>query len=213
MKKILGILSLILLFATNNIAQDVKGNYSLDLNLDPAALFDANAGPIITMPYIKGRYFVASDMAARLGLSLQFGSDINYPNPDNDDYQKNSSFGITIAPGVEKHFGADKFFAYVGAEIPVTNYSEHYREGIDGTVYNTKNPNGNAYFSYGVNLILGANYYIFNNFYVGAELAPGILLIKYKDTEDADGNVVDQGGRVRRFSLAASSGIIIGLRF
>jgi hypothetical protein len=215
MKKLIGIFSLIMLFATAGNAQDVKGNYSIDFNLDPAALFDAAAGPIITMPYIKARYFIAADMAVRLGLGLQFGSDKNYtdPDPDVNDYEKESYFGITFAPGIEKHFGSNKFFAYVGAELPITSYSEKYKEEIDGTSYTTKNPYGNAYLGVGLNFIGGFDYYVFNNFYIGAELAPGFAYKSYKDTENADGEVVDKGGKETSFSLSASSGVRIGVRF
>lgn len=213
MKKIIVIIVLATFFTIGSNAQEAKGNLSFDLNFDPAAIFDAAAGPMFQMPYIKARYFFAPDMAARIGLGLLFNSETQYPDPTINDYAQTSGFGFTLAPGIEKHFGSNKFFVYVGGELPITSYSENSTSEINGTKYVAKNPDGNAYLGFGLNFIAGFDYYIFDNFYIGAELAPGLSYLKYKDSEDIDGNITEKGGKHTNFSLAASSGIRIGVRF
>lgn len=214
MKKLLTALALFSFIALSGFSQDApKGNLALDLNFNPAAIFDANAGPMFQMPYIKARYFTTSKFAIRLGLGLGFGGETEYPDPDEDDFTRTSYFYNSIAPGIEKHFGSNKFFVYLGAALPITYYNERQKTKYNGDTYVTKNPDGDGYFGIGLNFIIGADFYIFDNFYMGAELAPGLAFKKYLDTKDDDGDVITKGGRETDFSLASSSGLRIGFRF
>lgn len=195
-------------------SQDVpKGKLTLDLNFDPAAIFDASAGSMFSMPYLKARCFASSNFALRMGLGLQFGSNTEYPDPDEDDYNRTSYFGFTIAPGIEKHYGSDKFFVYLGAALPISVYSEKDKSKVGDDTFITKNADGDGCISVGLNFIIGADYYVFNNFYIGAELAPGLIFKKYLNSKDDDGDIVNKGRREVGFTLAASSGLRIGFRF
>lgn len=217
MKKILCVLSLALLFSGVSMAQEEnvesKGNFTFDLNFDPAAIFDAGAGDMFTMPYIKARYFTSSDFAIRIGVGLIFGGSTVYDDTDGDEYVRDMYFGTTLAPGIEKHFGGDKFFVYLGGELPITVYNERRKIKTNDDTYIYKNLKGNGYLGVGLNFIIGADYYIFNNFYIGAELAPGIAFKKYLDIKDDDDEVTTKGGREVDFALQASSGLRIGFRF
>jgi hypothetical protein len=223
MKKKLGILTLMLLIIGSIKAQEQTtavnqttgptGKVTVEINFDPAAIFDANAGAMFYMPYIKARYFLQPSLALRLGLGIGYGSNTNYTDVTDDDYSRTTEFEINFAPGIEKHLGSKKFFAYFGAAIPITSYSYNLKEEIDGETYDTKNPYGLSYFGIGLDLIAGVDFYILNNFYIGAEISPGFVYQSYKDSENADGDIIDKGSKWIDFGLAASSGIRIGVRF
>ncbi len=211
MKKIFSAILIACLFSISSFSQESKGKISIDMNFDPAAFFDASAGPMFVVPFIKGRYFLSSDVALRLGFDLGLSSNKTYPDPTLDDYSQNSSFSWTIAPGIEKEFGSDKFFVYVGAEVPISGFSSSSKTETAGTVIETENQGG-GYTMFGVNGVFGADYYLFPNFYVGAEFTPGLSFTSHKDRK-TDGVVTTKGGSGYTFGLGASSGIRIGFRF
>lgn len=162
MKKIIIVLFISAFVFTNANAQEVKGKFAIDFNFDPAAIFDAGAGPMFQMPILKGRYFISSGLAIRAGIGLGFGGDKTYTDPANDDYVKNSSFLLSIAPGIEKHFGSDKFRVYVGGEIPFSTYSTKRETKVGVTTIESKNISG-GYTGVGFNIVAGFDYYVFDN--------------------------------------------------
>lgn len=213
MKKIFLLFGAILMITLSIQAQEEvapTGKYAVDATFDPAAFFDASAGPMFEMPLIKARYFMSSDLAIRLGLGLGFGSSKNYLDANGDNYTKESHSSITIAPGIEKHFGTGRFSPYIGAQVSVANYSDKTVTQI-GDV-KTEDLNANGYLGFGFNGIFGAELYILPSFYIGAEFAPGFTFVNGKD-ETLDGTVVTSGGNSVNFSLASSSGLKIGFRF
>lgn len=213
MKKIISILFISVFIFANTNAQEGKGKYAIDFNFDPAAIFDAGAGPMFQMSLIKGRYFISSDLAIRAGIGLGFGGNKTYTNVDPaiDDYVKNSSFLLSIAPGIEKHFGSDKFRVYVGGEIPFSTYSTKRETIVGATTTKDENPNG-GYTGVGFNIVTGFDYYLFDNFYIGAEFAPGFSYHKNKEVT-FDGTITQRESTNYNFGLAAASGIRIGVRF
>ena len=212
MKKILGSFFFIVITLGSLSAQENKGKYTLDFNLDPAALFDADAGSMFYMPGIKGRYFLASDMAARLGIFTAFSNNKMYNDATGDDYTKSSSAYITISPGIEKGFGTEKFVGYVGAELPVTSHTNKTEMKVGNNTTVNKNPNGNGYLGIGLDAVFGFDYYLFGNVYIGAEFSPGFMFYNYYDTS-VDDIVTVKGGSGLDFYLSSSSGIRLGIRF
>lgn len=213
MKKIISILFISAFVFVNTNAQESKGKFAIDFNFDPAAIFDAGAGPMFQMPLIKARYFISSGLSIRAGIGLGFGGSKTYTNVDPaiDDYVKNSSFLFSIAPGIEKHFGSDKFSVYVGGEIPFSTYSTSGETKIGATTTESENVSG-GYTGLGFNIVTGFDYYVFDNFYVGAEFAPGFSYRKNKEVTVA-GTVTQKSSSNYNFGLAATSGIRIGVRF
>lgn len=189
-------------------AQEDKGKIALDFTFDPAAIFDANAGPMFQMPEIKARYFKSENFALRLGLNLSTGTNKTYTDTEGDTYVKNSSFLIAIAPGFEKHFGSGKFHPYVGAELPISLFStaREEKDNID-----TFDETGGS-FGLELNAVLGFDYYVLPKFYVGAEFTPGFKFNKIFD-QKRDGEVTEKGGYSTSFGLSGSSGLKIGVRF
>jgi hypothetical protein len=185
-----------------------KGKYSLDLNFEPAAIFDASAGSMFSMPYIKARYFVSNDMAYRAGFDLMFSNDEDVTGVTIKTIDKQSKFNLMIAPGFEKHYGTEKLSVYLGAELPIGIGSEKNKSTTGSTTNETKQSN----MVLGLNAVIGIDYYVFNNFYIGAELTPGFLYIKQGDTK-MNGNVIDPADKKMSFGLSSSSGLRIGFRF
>lgn len=213
MKKIISILLVSAFVFVNANAQDGKGKFAFDFNFDPAAIFDASAGPMFQMPMLKGRYFISSSLAIRAGVGLGFGSDKTYTDidPAIDDYIKNSNFFLSIAPGIEKHFGSDKFLVYVGGEIPFSTYSTKTETKVGATTTESENLSG-GYIGVGFNIVTGFDYYVFDNFYIGAEFAPGFSYRKNKE-RTVDGTTTQKESTGYDFGLTATSGIRIGVRF
>ena len=212
MHKILSLLSVCIITSCSLTAQEGTGNYSLDFTVNPAALFDANAGSMFYMPSIKARYFISPDLAFRLGLGMNFNSSKDYDDTTGDDYDKYTSIYLRLSPGIEKQFGTEKFRGYVGADLPLSLITAKRQVSTDGTETNSKNPYGEGYVGIGANAVFGFDYYLFANVYVGAEFSPGLMFRKYSDTEDND-VVTDKGGTSFNFSLDSSSGIRLGIRF
>jgi hypothetical protein len=212
MNKILCALMFVFFSCACLSAQEPEGKYSLELNLNPAALFVANAGPMFQMPNIKARYFTGSDLAFRLGIGFGFSNDKNYTDTEGNDYTKTSSTNFTFSPGVEKEFGGDKFVGYIGADLPLTSYSSKSETKVGDNTIKTKNPNSSAYFGVGLDIVFGFDYYILSHVFIGAELSPGLMFQKYSDTV-IDGTTTNKGGTGLNFSLSSSSGIRLGVRF
>lgn len=231
MKKIFLVVSAAMIALAVN-AQE-KGKISLEATIDPAALFDGGAGPLFQMPLIKGRYFLSESTALSFGLKVNNDADVSHP--DDNDENKASSTQIGFAPAFEKHFPMGKVSPYVGAGVSVTMRStkgtDVENDSIGGALFTTtttyKNhaPGyGQAYFSFGVNGIVGADYYISDNLYVGMEFAVGYYSTKFKKTEttitSASGgtsisttNTILEASTVSGFTLSSFSGLRIGVRF
>ncbi len=213
MKKTM-IIIIVLVLGLQLKAQDAfspSGNFSIDLNFNPAAIFDANAGSMFVMPFIKARYFISSKSALRLGFTAEFDSDKEYFDINGDNFTKTKSASLVIAPGFEQQFGAKRFYFYLGGEIPFKTYTSKQISEYAGNTTETKNHNG-GYFSAGINLILGFDFYILPNFYIGAEFTPGFSLVKDYDVT-VDNNVTTKGGVGTSFGLSSASGLRLGARF
>ena len=212
MKKTILSLAIILLAFGSMNAQESKGNFSLEFNVDPAALFDASAGSMFQMPNLKGRYFLSPDLVARFGVGLGFSSDKTFSDVDGDYYIKNSSMSVSITPGIEKHIGTEKFEGYIGADLSLIFSSGKLRNVMDADETITRNPYGTGYIGVGLSAVAGFDYYIFNNIFVGAEFSPGLMFRKYSDTVTDDVTTA-KGGSGFNFYLSSSSGIRMGIRF
>ena len=213
MKKIIFLISSVLFLNLGSTAQDEPtGVYAIDINFNPAAFFDAFSGSMFEMPQIQGRYFLASDMAVRLGLNIGYGSDKEITDLDGDDYIKNTNMMLGIAPGLEKHYGTRKFKVIVGGEVPIATTSNKTVSKTGDITIKQENASGSGYISFGLHAVLGGEFYITPNFYIGAEFTPGLMYYNYKD-QVYDGDVVDKNGSSMTFGLSSASGLKIGFRF
>jgi hypothetical protein len=167
---------------------------------------------MFTMPLVKGRYYYAPGMAIRGSVGLGLSSSKTYADSTGDYSTTTSSTKLTLSPGIEKHLQKGKLVLYYGAELPISILSGKSKIEYDGGSYEVKNPSGNSYFGVGLNAVLGFDFYVFDNVYLGAELTPGLAFTKYFDTK-SDGEVTTKGGSSTSFGLSSSSGIRLGIRF
>ncbi|MAC95751.1 MAG: hypothetical protein CMC96_09630 [Flavobacteriales bacterium] len=179
------------IFTSNELnAQDFKpagGEKNIEVNFTPLS------GSPIGMNNLRFRYFASSDIAYRLGFSVSSSSETTPSEvPDGTTTveleDKSSSFGISINPGIEKHFeGTDRLSPYVGA---VLNFSMLNTKDIDqqldpstttGDTYESETTGGST--TFGLNLVLGADWYFSKHIYMGTEVGFGFQSISEKDTE------------------------------
>lgn len=196
---------------TLNAQEEPTGKFAIDLTFDPAAIFDAGAGAMFDMPMIKGRFFINPSFAIRVGIDYNWSNSKDYLDIDGDDYIKEAMRMVTFTGGVEKQFGTAKFKPYVGGDIMLQNMGTRTETEFAGNNVIEYHTNG-GYFATGVYAVLGADYYLLPNLYIGAEFAPGIVSTLYKD-QKRDGEVIDKGGRSTSASLSSSSGLRVGFRF
>ena len=153
--------------------------------------FGNNATTNFGLNALKFRYFVASDMVARLTLNLT-GTSSTENFAENADgtgtmgsYDwKTSGFGASV--GVEKHYtGNSNFSPYMGVQVGFgsakttaegTNsdgltYVADYSESAEGTRS-----------SFGASVLVGGDYWIGNSFYVGTELGFGFSSMKWPES-------------------------------
>ncbi len=186
MKKTLSILLTIVAVSLSSAAfaqKPAKGAITGEVQLN----FQTGTAPIgITASALNFRYFFADDMAAR----LKFGVLSSSSKPDGG--EKVTSSTIIFSPGVEKHFaGTEKLSPYAGAELSISSGKDEYK---------TKTS------SFGLGIIIGADYYFVPSVYVGGEISYGFS----SSTTTPDG-----GGKSTSSSLGldTNSGIRLGIKF
>jgi len=183
-------LLLAMLVSTNTFAQKpTKGNVTGEVELN----FIVGSAPIsIFAPTLNGRYFLSDALAAR----LKFGIISSKEKTGSDSHSESST---TFSPGIEKHYaGTDKLSPYIGAELPISMGKVE-----DGSTAGTVTSKTSAF---GVNLVFGADYYVWQNIYIGAEVTWGY---NSKTETPAAGEKTTTTG----FSLGNNSGIRLGIKF
>ncbi|MFN3529231.1 MAG: hypothetical protein ACK417_04845 [Bacteroidia bacterium] len=183
----------------------------------------------VVAPIIRARYFLSDDLAARVQLGyFSNSSTTNFAeNPDGTGgtgsvTRTNSLFDLRL--GAEKHFGEnDRFSPYFGAEfmfgIGSATESWSNAAGLGGgydantsaTITGGWGPGGNPQYApgsrIGLNLIVGADYYIFEQLYVGAEFGYGFMSLSGSD-EVAE---VSVGGTTNKFVSPGGSSNSLGM--
>jgi hypothetical protein len=149
------------------------------------SVFDFNLNGInqFNTPEARVRYFLSDDLAARVRLGLNSSSStVKIDNGNAAALEtgeiKTSSFGFNLGLGAEKHFGgSDKLSPYVGAEIALRSQGASLidAKGSDnGTIWSAKDDTykteGGGSFTFGINLLFGADYYITDAVYIGGEM-------------------------------------------
>ncbi len=196
--------------ATNDYKQSA-GDKNLELQFDPGAIFNAsNANNVFSNGLgIRFRMFASESFAYRMNLNISY-TNSSIVTQDADDaagnlelLDKNSAFGVSLRPGIEKHFGGTKRLSpYVGVEFIMgynssTDKSE-FQLGTDIYENETQNGNFNDGFNFGLAAVAGADFYIAKKLYLGVELNYGVNYFlasttKYSSTAP---NTVDTESKV-----------------
>tara|TARA_R110000868_G_scaffold17148_3_gene75726 strand:- start:159 stop:833 length:675 start_codon:yes stop_codon:yes gene_type:complete len=177
-------------FTTTNVnAQEFKpagGEKNVEVNFSPLG------GSPIGINNLRLRYFTSSDMAIRVGFSVTSSSTtgiaLGGTNNDIELENVNSSFGFSINPGIEKHFeGTDRLSPYVGAELNFALNSSSQTQDVinvagDGVEGQTEVNDGST--TFGLNLLVGADWYFSKHIYMGTEVGFGFASTSNADTEN-----------------------------
>jgi hypothetical protein len=205
-----------LAYAQKPAAGDKTAETLLNLNF-------GNPGITYGTPEFRLRYFMSENGAARLRISLGSTSSTDKPN-DSTEVKTSSGFTISIAPGYEMHLpGTSKLSPYVGVQLPIsfgtgstTETTQKFPQSTLPTT--TTKVTGGSTLSIGLSLALGADYYIAESIYVGAEMGLGIfnMTSEGESTTSVTGEPDVKGGTSSSFDLfgvSPTSGIRLGMRF
>lgn len=164
---------------------------------------------------LKGRLFLMDDLALRASLSASQVSETNTSNADVT--TKTSRGGFGLFAGIEKHFdGTARLSPYVGADlgIEVWNQSSITDNKKDNNFDTSVKGPGTFYI--GGKLLFGADYYIAQSLYIGAEagLNLGCNFIG-RSTTTAGGKITTSEPQGSKFDLGTGvyGGFKIGFVF
>lgn len=206
------------LVSTQVSAQDYKpvaGDNTLELQFAPLG------GSPLTMGGIRYRRFIADKTALRATVYVGYSSTTTITQQEDNDpanagnpsraqelKDKERAFEIGIRPGIEKHFeGTSRLSPYIGAELDfATRSTKSMSEsqtpqlgGAQDKIDTYTQTNGDyaagtatGYTRFGLNALFGADYYVAEKVFLGAELGFGFSLKKdkaIKESSTADGFV------------------------
>ena len=153
---------------TTNYFKPNQGDVTADLGLFGNGIFTGQS-PVNTFNgMLKGRLFLMDDLALRVSLSASQESKTNTQNADFT--KKESKGGFGLFAGIEKHFdGTARLSPYIGADLGIgvgneTSITDNKKDNnLDSSV------KGPGTFYIGGKILFGADYYIAQSLYVGAE--------------------------------------------
>lgn len=178
--------------------------------------FSPIGNPPISIPYLKGRYFLTDNVAIRAGFDLGFQH--NAPSKD----LSQNMFQMSIVPGIEKHFaGTNRLSPYIGADVNVGFSSASTQITANNVTTDIKgawtdatggNPTNRGNFHFGVGAVAGADYYFARHFYTGLEIGYGMMVTSFSDIT-TNGTVTDRGGSNFTLGTNVNGGIRLGFIF
>lgn len=195
MKKLLFTASLLAasfgLFAQEAISyKPTSGDKTLELQFAPLG------GAPFSMGGIRFRQFMSETTALRATVYLGYNRETTVDHDPKDgtgdsklDKRKDheSAFEIGIRPGFEKHLaGTSRLSPYYGAELDLavrrTSAVDKEQLTEDDKVTKTKTRNADGQVRFGLNAIFGADYYIAEKVFLGAEMGFGLAYTKQSKT-------------------------------
>jgi opacity protein-like surface antigen len=157
---------------------------SLELQFDPGAIFNSsNTNNVLSNGVgIRMRFFTSETLPLRINLNVSYVSsntviqaeDINANLKELK--EKSSSIGISLRPGMEKHFlGTKRLSPYIGGEL-IFNYktnkiNTNYQQGQDVYELKTFNSNLDDGITVGLAALGGVDFYVAKKLYLGLELS------------------------------------------
>lgn len=171
------------------------GNFTFDLQYNfPSLGNDPMQGDILDpRTGLKFRYFATDALAIR--LSTNFQSRTSSTNPESNVVREDFTGYVDVKPGIEYHFKkTDRLSAYVGGQLVFANATSETMEtrtdAFDNGVRTrtSTTTDGAGFVAFGAGLVLGADYYISNSFFMGIETSLVALGLGEKDvvTESVD---------------------------
>lgn len=163
-----------------------SGNITVEIGL--AGITGAPVSPAnpagVGIGVLKGRYFMSDNMAVR--GSFGFGTGSNTTTAANTQETVVKATGFTLGAGIEKHLaGTSKLSPYLGAEVAFGIASGSTEiTNLGGTAGDKSTTTGGGNTNINLNAMLGADYWIVERVYIGAEL--GMTLFGTASTSDTE---------------------------
>ena len=220
------ILSLSLFICVSHAQKPVKGNVLTELSMAVSGFSDniyLLNGNFDSAPTIRGRYFLTDDIVLRGDLNfINKKSTKTHLNPLDDSksgtaIDKNSGFGLGV--GIEKHLaGISRLSPFLGGGLSfgLTNSSTEYTDASANMyVSGNKEESSQKGSIFGAEGFVGADYWINNSFYVGAQFGLGLLNKKTKDGERIENGTKSKllGSTENTFATVATPFIRLGWNF
>lgn len=168
--------------AQDEVLKPTTGAKNLEVQINP---FTSN--PLGLINGFKFRYFQSPTNVLRVTANLNYGytNKITQDAGTNGSSQKelhstSSSFEFSVRPGIERHLpGTRRISPYYGGEvllgIVLTGRQEETQDQKGGgDVVTTKYSNESGGFRVGVAGVVGADVYLIQNLYLGAEMGFGL---------------------------------------
>ncbi len=181
------------------------GDKNLEVNLRPAHDFP------VQMNYLKGRYFIDSNMAVRGGLEFDLASSTD----EGDNWESTERvIDLGLYPGIEMHFPiSERLTPYFGGELGfLTRATRSYEEnGVDREV-----KNANGFNRIELNAVGGFDFYVYKGLYLGVEVSYGFTRQSFKDRETTVNGTTttDENNEVNYFlGDGVNTGIRLGWAF
>lgn len=185
-------------------------DFTAEINLNPFA-----SSPI-NISYLRFRYFTSDNLALRIGLGLSAEKE----TPGEDITRK--TFEFNFRPGVEWHLtGTERLSPYLGIEADFATKTSSYEDTrenvyirkIDGAW--TENGSEQAFKRFGLNAIIGADFYVTKRVYVGTEFGFGFQTTQFDDIKLTyeDSSDTEKGGSDFELGVNFNSSIRLGFVF
>jgi hypothetical protein len=210
MKKIILSMSFVAIGLAAFAQKPTGGNITTEIGF--TSLLGAPSNPAtlnIPQGMLRARYFLNEGMAVRVHLGFGSASTTTTQQtpagvtPVISAENKTTTTGFGIALGIEKHLaGTDKLSPYLGGEIgfgsgstKVEISNSNTPTGAPSAVGDKYSQSGGALTTIALNAFIGADYYVTEKVYFGAEL--GIGLFKMNKTGETDVESTTAGTTVK----------------
>ncbi len=200
------------------------GESSLEMNFNPGNIFGSGTGNPFGLinGTIRYRYFLDQNLALRAAVSAELSNSTlitQQADPENNRLELKSRsllYGITLKPGIEKHFSNfQRFSPYLGGQVLAgfsTNSDIYEHQNLDD-IYLVKYKNFPGKLDLGVEIFGGFDFYFAKKLYLGLELGYGIRYTKflkeiYTNELYPDQNMERKNGHTINFSPSQETGLI-----
>ena len=212
--------------STDGGIKATSGDVTLEANVN---LLSGDVTLNNALNQIKGRYFLSDNVAFRLGANITLDSrtqrtTVATPGGTGEMETKQNHFGLSIMPGIEKHFaGTNRLSPYIGAELGIaidSRNQETTTPGVAGTdewkgSWGAGGTRGNTQIA--LNALAGFDFYVAQHLFLGYEMGFGLGIRTDSEVEHTDAaNVTTvEDGKDSNFFISplVRNGIRVGFVF
>lgn len=200
------------------------GNKTAEVNLN----FQTGTAPVnYNLPAeLRLRYFLADNSAVRIRFGLGSSTDKSAVKSATSDVVSDitvkSGLGLTLTPGYEMHFeGTDKLSPYAGAQLGISLGGKASTEATNstsgaptpGSVVDGANYKSTAGSTFGLSLglMMGADYYIADGVFIGAEFGLGLFQMTSTGEGETTVKASSSASEVKTKTQKSSSNQLFGV--